>query len=60
MRFVRFARGQQNFRRFNFANAWLLTREKRESKSLAKITNHIALFKANSKILLPDGSTSGC
>ena len=39
MRFARFARGQQKFRGFNF-HEWLLTREKRENKSLAKITNH--------------------
>ena len=39
MRFARFARGQQKFRGFNF-HKWLLTHEKRENKSLAKITNH--------------------
>ena len=38
-RFVRFTRVQQNFRGFNFCK-WLLTREKRENKYLAKITNH--------------------
>ena len=38
-RFVHFTRGQQNFRGFNF-HEWLLTREKRKNKYLAKITNH--------------------
>ena len=39
-RFVRFTHGQQNFHGFNF-HEWLLTREKRKNKYLAKITNHI-------------------
>ena len=42
MRFVRFTLGQQNFHGFNFRE-WLLTREKRENKYLAKITNHTVL-----------------
>ena len=36
MRFAHFARGQY---KFNFRE-WLLTHEKRENKSLVKITNH--------------------
>ena len=43
MRFTRFASGQQKFRGFNF-HKWLLTREKRENKSLAKITNHTVYY----------------
>ena len=42
MWFVRFVHGQQKFCSFNFRK-WLLIREKRENKSLVKITNHTVL-----------------
>ena len=45
------ARGRQNFRGFNFFGfnfrEWLLTCEKRENKSLAKITNCTAYLYNN-------------
>ena len=49
-RFVRFTRGQQNFRGFNFRE-WLLTREKRENKYIAKITNNTVRSKAQRSVV---------
>ena len=43
MQFACFAHGQQQFRGFKFRE-WLLTHEKHENKSLAKITNHMVAY----------------